>query len=124
MRAWIWVALLITAPVPYFLPEVESAPVLRLGFLTALMTAVYVAEGAGALLMVWVLAVAQLLLWSAFAWLVAAVAARGLAHLVPGTRTAITLAIVALLGIASLFEIYSTPLSSTRMRSNLLQLFE
>jgi len=44
-RRWLWLAALATMPVPFYLGEIEWAPVLRLGFLTSLLSLVLAAEG-------------------------------------------------------------------------------
>ena len=123
-RICLWLAALATVPVPYFLPEGESAPTLRLAFLTGLMTLVYSVEGPGPLVSAWVMAIVQLLVWSGVLYAGAGLVTRTLAALRSAPRSLVTAAIVAALLSMSMFPIYETPLSSTRLRSNALHLFE
>lgn len=113
-----------TLPLPYFLPEGESAPALRLLFLTGLMSAVYIAEGAGPLIAIWGMAVLQLLLWTALLFLGAALAARLLSTVPSWLRATVAVSLALILLTLSLSEIYQTPLSSTRLRSSILHIFE
>ena len=88
------------------------------------MSAVYLAEGPGALAPAWAMAVVQLALWSGLLYLGARLVARLLGELSDPARRFATLALVVLLFGVSLLEIYSTPLSSSRLRSNLFGLLE
>lgn len=123
-RWLIFLAAFSTIPLPYFLPEGESAPALRLLFLAGLMSTVYLAEGPGPLAGIWGMALLQLLLWTVILYLGAALVARPLAAFAPWLRGILTISLAAFLLSLSFSEIYQTPLSSTRLRSGLLQLFE
>ena len=121
----LWIAALLTLPVPFYLGEPEFAPVVRLAFLTSLMSAVLVAEGGGTLGALAGIGMLQALLYAGFLWLAAALIARWLERLrAPGARGMLVAAIAIALFAVSLAEIYDTPLSSTRPRSNLTQIFE
>jgi hypothetical protein len=112
---------LLTLPVPFYLGEPELAPVLRLAFLTGLVTMVFAAEGGGVTASLAGIGGVQVLAWAALLFGAAAAIARvGSAR----ARTAIAVAISLALLAASFTERYDTPLSSTRSRSNLLQLFQ
>ena len=121
----LWIVAVATLPVPFYLGEPELAPVLRLAFLSGLMGAVLVAEGGGTLAALAGLGIAQTLLYAAAFRLVTALLARGLDRLrAPAARGAVVAVIAIALFAVSLTEIYDTPLSSTRPRSNLAQIFE
>jgi len=113
-----------TLPLPYFLPEGENAPALRLFFLTWLMSAIYIAEGPGPLAAVWGMALFQLVFWTTLLYLGAALVARLLATLSPWLRGILAISLAAVLIFLSLSEIYWTPLSSSQSRSSLIQIFE
>jgi hypothetical protein len=121
----LWIAALLLLPIPFYLGEPEQAPVLRLVFLTGLLCAVMLAEGGGTLAVLVGLGVLQALLWGGALSLLAALMARTLERVhAPALRTAVVAAIALGLVAASLTELYDTPLSSTRPRSSLLQIFE
>ena len=124
VRWLIFLAAFATLPLPYFLPEGELAPAMRLVFLTGLMSVVYATEGSGPLAAIWVMALVQSLLWTALLYWAASLVARALSALSSVPRSLLALSLVAALFACSLSEIYQTPLSSTRLRSNLLHLFE
>ncbi len=124
VRWLIFLAAFATLPLPYFLPEGELAPAMRLVFLTGLMSVVYATEGSGPLAAIWGMAIVQSLLWTALLYLAASLIARVLGAFASGPRSILALSLVAALFALSLSEIYQTPLSSTRPRSNLLHLFE
>jgi hypothetical protein len=112
---------LLTLPVPFYLGEPELAPVVRLLFLTGLVGAVLAADGGGVTATLAGIGLVQVLFWSALLYGAAAAIARvGSLR----ARTAIAAAISLALLAASFTERYDTPLSSTRARSNLFQLFQ
>jgi hypothetical protein len=117
---------LATVPVPFYLGQPEFAPVLRLAFFELLLGSVFVTEGGGWMLTLWVgLGAVQIAVWSALLWLGVRLLWVGLRRApTPILRSAAAVAIAAALGAASLFPIYDTALSSTRDRSSLLQIFE
>lgn len=124
-RWLLWSVALVTLPVPFYLGDPELAPLLRLAFLTGLMGAVLAAEGGGTLTLLVGVGVFQLLLFAGLLWLAAALLAWGIQRLrAPAARSAVVVAIAIALFAVSLAEIYQTPLSSTRPRSNLTQIFE
>lgn len=123
-RLLLWLAAFATLPVAYFLPEGEIAPALRLAFLTGLMSVVYIAEGPGRLASSWILAIGQLVVWCGLLYLGVRVVARLLGSLSDSARRVAVLALVVLLFGVSYMEIYSTPLSSSRLRSNISGIFE
>jgi hypothetical protein len=124
VRTWLWIVAFATLPVLYFVPEAERAPTLRLAFITTIMSAVYVTEGAGQLVWAWLMAGVQLAVWTLLLFAGAAVSARLMGRLSAPARTWVTLVLAGTMVGASLLEIYVTPLSSTRMRSSLLHVFE
>jgi hypothetical protein len=63
-RRWLWIAALVTMPVPFFLAQVEWAPVLRLAFLSSLFGAVMLAEGGGTAILLGVLGILQTFLYA------------------------------------------------------------
>ena len=112
-------------PVPFYLGEVEWAPVMRLAFLTSLLSLVMAAEGGHALIRICTLGIVQIALYTALFWLAAGLAARGAARIreAPLRAAAVGTAVFLLIA-SSLLPIYETPLSSTRLRSDLWHLFE
>jgi hypothetical protein len=116
----------IALPLPWYLGEVERAPLVRLAFFTGIFGRVMLAEGAtGTTRLFFGLGVAQLVLYATAVRLLAALVARALAGLrSPALRTlAVAGLAMALLG-AGLLPIYDTPLSSHRARSSLLGVFD
>src|SRR5262245_48376763 len=112
-------------PVPFYLGEMEWAPVMRLAFLTSLLTLVSVEEGGRALMQICALGISQTLLYTGFFFLAARLAARAVERIPePPLRVAAVGTAVFLLVASSLLPIYETPLSSTRLHSNLWHLFE
>jgi len=124
-RRWLWLAALVTMPIPFYLGEVEWAPVLRLAFLTSLFTAVLLAEGGDRMTQLTLLGWVQAAVYAGLFFLVAHVAARLVSRIAAAPlRVAAVGTVVFLLVASSLLPIYETPLSSTRLRSHLWQLFE
>jgi len=124
-RRWLWLAALATMPVPFYLGQPEWAPVLRLAFLTSLFTAVMVAEGGRTVFLFGTLGIVQTAVYTGLFYLAARLAARGVARIgSPPMQVAAVGTAVFLLVASSLLPIYQTPLSSTRMRSDLWHLFE
>ena len=127
IRAIFWLLLIVTVPVPYMITELEIAPTLRLGFLSALIAGVRLAEGAGgwAWSAMLALGAVQTVLYAMLAYAVAAFAARLVVRFCPPARRPVVLVAVAVaLLAASAFDIYWTPLSSTRIKSSVQQVFD
>lgn len=121
----LWVTALLVLPVPFYLGELELAPVLRLLFLTGLLAGVLLAEGGRTLALLVGLGLLQALLWATALGLVSALMARTLERVhAPALRSAVAVAIAAGLVAASFTELYDTPLSSTRARSSVLHVLE
>jgi hypothetical protein len=125
-RWTLWLALLVLAPVPFFLVETGSVPVVRLLMLGGVMIAVVVSEGAQGMVGI----AAALLLGQAVAylcclWLVAHVLSRFLARGSARRTAACTLLVVALgVALVSAFDLYETPFRTRSLHGNLLDLFE
>ena len=112
-------------PVPFYLGEIEWAPVLRLGFLTSLLSLVLAAEGGARLAWIAGMGIAQTATYTGLFYLAAALAARAIERIgEPPMRVAAVGTAVFLLVASSLLPIYETPLSSTRLHSDLWHLFE
>ena len=112
-------------PVPFYLGEVEWAPVMRLAFLTSLYALVMVAEGGRSVIFLGGLGVAQTAIYTALFLLAAELASRAVARISePPLRVAAVGTAVFLLVASSLLPIYQTPLSSSRLHSDLWHLFE
>lgn len=124
-RRWLWLAAVVTMPVPFYLGDPEWAPVLRLAFLSSLFVAVAIAEGGNTILALGGLGVVQTLVYGGLFYVVADFGARllGLIESAP-IRVAAVGTVVFLLGVSSLLPIYDTPLSSSRPRSSIGQIFE
>jgi hypothetical protein len=124
-RRWLFLVALATMPVPFFLVQVEWAPVLRLAFLTSLFAAVMLAEGGGTVILMAAMGMVQTLLYAALFFLAAGFAARALErNASPPMRVAAIGTFAFLLVVSAQLPIYDTPLSSLRMRSNFWQLFD
>jgi hypothetical protein len=122
-RRWLWLAALVTMPVPFYLGEIESAPVVRLAFLTSLLSLVLAAEGGRTLFVVF--GVLQTALYTSLFYLAAFFGERGVDRIVrPPLRGLAVGSVLLVLFASSLLSIYQTPLSSTRLHSNLWHLFE
>jgi hypothetical protein len=122
----LFAAAVLALPLPYYIGEVESAPLVRLAFISGLFGSVLVAEGAGGTNgLFFALGLVQLVVWAGVLRLGAGLLSRSLARLPwPRARTVlVALLALALIG-AGLSPLYDTPLSSSRGRSNLLGLFE
>ena len=124
-RRWLWIAALITMPVPFYLGEVEWAPVLRLAFVTGLFAAVWLAETEAKLGSLMAMGLVQTALYALLFRLAAGLAARAFGRIgSPPLRIAAVGSVVFLLFASALLPIYETPLSSARMRSSLWQIFD
>jgi hypothetical protein len=122
---WLWLAALATMPVPFYLGDVEWAPALRLAFLTSLLLAVMLAEGGRTVILFGTLGIVQTAIYIGLFYLGARLTARGVARIgSPPLQVAAVGTAVFLLVAASLLPIYQTPLSSTRLQSDLWHLFE
>jgi hypothetical protein len=117
--------MLATMPVPFYLGEIEWAPVLRLLFLSSLFWLVLIAEGGRTVILFSTLGLLQTALYTGLFFLAASLAARAFARIhEPSLRIAAVGTAVFLLVASSLLPIYETPLSSSRLHSNLWHLFE
>jgi hypothetical protein len=124
-RRWLWLVALVTMPVPFFLGQIEWAPVLRLAFLTSLFLLVLAAEGGRTVILFGSLGVVQTALYTGLFFLAGGLAARAVMRIQePPLRIAAVGTAVFLLIVSSLLPIYETPLSSTRLHSDLWHLFE
>lgn len=124
-RRWLYFAALATMPVPFFLAQVEWAPVLRLAFLSALFAAVMVAEGGPQVTTMGLLGIAQTVLYAGLFFLAAGLAARFVGRIAsPPLRIAVVGTVVFLLFASAQLPIYETPLSSAHLRSNVWQIFD
>ena len=125
-RRVLWLVALFTVPVPYYLGGFEIAPVARLLFLTAIIQAVVATEGAAGYQGTFaLLSGAQSVLWLLALYGGAALLAfcvHRFAH--EAARAAVVALLAAALLVASLFEIYQTPMSSHSAHSNLAGLFD
>ncbi|MGI9432321.1 MAG: hypothetical protein ACR2PQ_08915 [Myxococcota bacterium] len=124
-RRLLWLALIFTVPIPFYLGALEIAPLARGLFLSFLVWGVVATEGVGGFQGLFaLLAVVQMVVGAGLLWCVAALAARVMRGATPATRAvAVGDLVVALIGF-SLQDVYRTPLSSTRPQSSLLSLFE
>lgn len=125
-RLVLWGALLVLAPLPFYLVEQGLVPVLRLLWLAGALGAVMVVEGARGMVDVAVaLLAAQALLWAGALWIAADLAARVLAR-GPRRRAAIAvLLLVAAAGAAaSVAEPYRTPFRTRELRGSLGEILE
>ncbi len=125
-RFTLWVLMFCTAPVPYMLGVVETAPPIRLLLFTALTVAVRFSEGSGGY--VWtifiLLGVVQIALYAVGLYYCASLVSRTVARATPLRRGAAVAAIaIVVVVIAVSYPIYETPMSSQSIHSTLLQVF-
>ena len=125
-RRLLWLVALFTLPVPYYLGGFEIAPAARLLFLTSIVLAVVATEGVAGFHGSFVLlGTVQSLLWLLILYGGAALIAYGLHRFAREAARAPVLALLAaVLLLASLFEIYQTPISSHAPHSSLAGLFD
>lgn len=117
--------MLATMPVPFFIGQVEWAPVVRLAFLTTLFALVAVAEGGRSVVLFSTLGLLQIAVYTGLFFLAAWLVARAIARISESPlRIAAVGTAVFLLFVSAMLPIYQTPMSSTRMRSDLWHLFE
>jgi hypothetical protein len=124
--SWVlFVALLVAAPLPFFLVETGWVPLARLIQLAAYTVALILAEGGqGAVTMAAVILLVQVLVYTAVLALVARWIAGALLRLAPRRAAAATALLVAVsLGTAASVAVYRTPFSTSSLRSSLLGVF-
>ena len=122
----LWLLLYCTAPVPYTLGPIETAPPLRLTLFSSLILGARLSEGPGG--WVWsallALGIAQCLFYVAFTYAVAMFLARIFARMDDAGRLrAIVAGAIVVVGLVSLVPVYETPISSVAMHSTLLGIF-
>jgi hypothetical protein len=125
-RRLLWIALLFTAPVPFFLVETGAVPVVRLLLLAGVHVAVIATEGAqGAVGIAAALLAAQAILAAGVLWGMAAATAAALARLAPRRMGLLTLLLVAgVLGLAASVDLYRTPFRTASLRGGLFEIFD
>ena len=115
-RRVLWLGLLLLAPVPFFAIETGLVPVIRLWMLGSLVTGVMLQDPDYLSQTFTAMFVGQAALWTLVLYLVARACVRWLPPRAPAV-------VLALLALASLFPIYSTPFSAIAARSSILQIF-
>ena len=116
-RRLLLLAAITLIPIPYWAVEVERAPALRLGLLTAMTSGAALTEPGGVVTILASLLVLQSLLWLGVFALVARLVVRWLpAH----WRTVAVAAVVGGLAAGSLLRIYHTPFARAETRTNVL----
>ncbi len=116
-RRLLWLGLLVFLPVPFFGIESGLVPVIRLLLLGSLVAGVTLQDPDWMSQLFTLVFLGQALVWTAGLYGAARLGARWLPRSAP-------LAIVALLALASLFPIYSTPFSASGTSSSILQIFD
>lgn len=117
VRRLLWLGLLVFLPVPFFGVESGFVPVLRLLLLGSLVAGVTLQDPDRLSQLFTLLFLGQALGWTVGLYGLARLGARWLPRSAP-------FAIVALLAIASLFPIYTTPFSASGASSSILQIFD
>ena len=121
----LWIASALLVPLPVLFPGPGLVPAARFLMLGGVSLAVMLFESTrGAVAPLAALLLLQAVVWLALLWLVAGLAARGLARLRSQARMRVTLALVAaalLLGATT--EIYHTPFAAEVARGNLLHVY-
>jgi hypothetical protein len=120
----VWAVLFAALPVPFYMGASGFEPPLGIAFLAGLAGGIWCSEGgAGTTSLFAGLAIAQALAYLLLTGLVAQGVARLLFAWAPRrAHWGVAVLCAGLVG-AALFPIYDTPLSSSRARSNVLQLF-
>jgi hypothetical protein len=125
VRRVLWALFALTLPVPFYLGGFEIAPTVRLVFLSALTIGVVATEGAAGWLGSFsLLAAVQSLLWLFITWGIARLVGALISRARSGLRVALVASLVAALLGASMFDIYTTNLSSRSARSSLVGIFD
>lgn len=125
VRRILWLVFLLTLPVPYFMVEVGWVPVVRLLLLSAVTGAAAALEPSATAIVIAAFFAVQTLALGAVLFGIARLIAWLLTRLVPRRRRAAALGVlVAALLVASVFEIYRTPLSGRAPRANLFRVFD
>ena len=123
MRGWLFLAFLLTLPVPYVVGAIGFAPVARILFVAGMISTAWLAEGGTTVGTLAAITWVQTGVFSGLLFGLAALGARLLERVLPTPRrTPAVLAVVILLLGWSLFDVYDTPLSSAGARTNLLEL--
>jgi hypothetical protein len=122
----LWLALLLTAPIPFFLVEIGFEPVAAMIEKLAFTLVLIAGEGgAGAItLAAWILGV-QAAIAAVTLWLLARVVTRALERAL-GSRApvAIVTIVATLFVVACAFPIYRTPFRTGGIQATLLEVFE
>jgi hypothetical protein len=119
------VVFLLTIPVPFFMGGFGEIPTVRLYFLLAMVSLIFATEGGSTVGTFVLLGAAQSLVYTGLFYLLARLVSR-LVEGVVAERfrfAVLALVVLGLLG-ASLFEIYEMPLSSSGLRSSLVNIFD
>ncbi len=121
----LFLSFFVTIPVPYYMGELEFAPVLRAAFIVGLGLVVMVDAGVGGLVtLMALLGGVQVLFWGGAQWAVSGLAARLLCASVDESRRIwFVSAVAAALLSVGLTQIYATPLSSLTPHSTLREIF-
>ena len=124
-RRILWLALIGLLPVPFVSIVPGVAPVSRLLFLGGLTAGVFASDPDTLSRLFTLLLLGQAIGWGLVLYLVARLGAGLLDRWPDGSRrTAIVGIAVAVLLVVSLFPVYRTPLSSSGVRSNLMQILD
>ena len=123
MHLVLWITLLITFPVPYWVMEGGWVPTFWLFEVSGFSLAVLLAEGGSITALLTGLFLVEAVLATIALYGVAKLCSRFLQRrLAPGTRTATVLGLVVLLFGTALTRVYATPLVAEGRPINLLQL--
>lgn len=121
----LWLCLLVTLPVPYYMGEVETAPVIRPAFFASLGAIVVATSGTFGLGgMMTVFGLVQVVVWASLLYLASSLAARLLCRALGETGRAWAVGAIAVALVAmGMTPIYETRLSSLTPHSSLLEIF-
>jgi len=120
----LWVALLLTVPLPYWAIEVGRIPAVYLLGLSLVTVGASIVEGGDVLPLLALVMTVQALAWSGALFLVARFVTRRIGRrrsLL--TQRALATAFVCSLAAMSLFEVYRAPFSTSGPRTNVLGAF-
>ncbi len=123
---WVlWIAFVIAIPVPFFLVETGSIPVIRLLMLDAVMLWLMLFEGSqGAITSLVVILSTQVVIAASVLMILAAVMARFTRRWSDGGRGLATAVVLAVLLVSSAFEIYHTPFRTRSLDASIFEVFE
>jgi hypothetical protein len=122
----LWLGMMLTLPVPFFLAETGLVPPARIFMLGVISLAVWIVEGSGGVVRITAaLLLVQAAGYGGLLWIIATVAARLVRRLSPVTIRRITLATLTLAVLCTAsFKLYRDPFRAHALYASLLHVYE